>query len=85
MFRPGGRKTFGDFDPVDAVDPREILGDGCGFVALNRADEMPNDRQIARRQDFDERFLQITFAEFVLPGLKGPPNGDLRHAFADSQ
>ena len=62
-----------------------MFGDRGGLIALDRANVVPDNRQIARGDDFRQRFLEIAFTKIMLPGCKGLSNGAFWLALADSQ
>ena len=81
----GGGEALGDFCAIDAVHPGEVFGYLARFIALQRADEMPFQGQIAQCGHFCQRFLHITFAEFRLSGLECLAHSRVRKGFAYRQ
>jgi len=59
-------ETVGEFGAIDRVHPVEVFGDRTCFVRLQLADEVPNERSIAKRSDFRQCFLQVVLAEIAL-------------------
>jgi len=57
-----------DLEAVHRVHPVKMLGHQPGFVALDRANAVPHQRQLAQRGDFLHRFLDVVFAKPGLPG-----------------
>ncbi len=54
------REALGQLQPVDAMDPREVFGNGPRLVGLQAADEMPGERQPAQGVDLrDGRSLLL--------------------------
>ena len=65
------RQPLCDFQPLDAVHPVKIFCHRAGFVALQRADEMPVQRQIRQFGNLVDAFLHIVFTKRQLPRLPG--------------
>ncbi len=62
-------QAFGDFQPIHGVDPVEVFRDQAAFIALNRADEVPNDVRMAYLRHLIYRLLRVVFAEIPLARL----------------
>ena len=79
------RQALGDFEAVDTVHPVKVLGHQTGFVALNRADAVPLQGQIAQGVDLVHRFLDVVFAKSGLPSRMGLAHRIGAPGFGDSQ
>ena len=66
MFRALLAQALGDLQTVNTMNPVEAFCQWAGFVGLNRADEMPDDSQMAQCFLFGDGFLQIIFAKVPL-------------------
>ena len=65
-----------NLEAVDAVHPVKMLGHQTGFVALNRPNAVPLQRQISEGSDLVHAFLNVVFAKGPLPRRMG-----LAHSF----
>src|SRR5580700_8230228 len=61
--------------PIQAMDPGEVLGYGTGFVGLQRTDEVPVDRlrggSARQRRYLGQGFLDIALPEIMQSGPLG--------------
>ena len=64
-------QALGDLFALDPVHPLEVLGDGACLVALDRADEVPRQRQTGELRDFFHAFLRLVLAKCALPAGVG--------------
>ena len=78
-------QALGDFEAVDAVHPIKVLGHQSGFVALNGADAVPDQWQIAQCRDLVHRFLDVVFAKSGLTCRMGLAHRFRPPCFGDSQ
>ncbi len=60
-----------DLESVHGVNPVEVLGHLAGLVRLQRANEVPRQRQLRELGDLRQRFLKIVFAKVAQPGTVG--------------
>lgn len=67
------------------MNPVKVLGHQAGFVALDRADAMPLQGQVAQLGDFLHRFLDVVFTKGGLPGGKGGLHGIRAKSFGHRQ
>ncbi len=68
-------QTLGNFQPIDAVNPVEGFGHDTGFVALQRANQVPLQRwaHVGQSVDFVQRFLNVVLTKGPLPcGMRRP-------------
>src|SRR5690606_35584084 len=59
------RQALGDLQPIDTVDPGEMLGNGAALVRLQGTYEMPGQREIAERRDLRQCLLAVVFANIA--------------------
>src|SRR3990167_6980261 len=76
------RQSLGDFQAVHRVHPGKVLGDGLGFVRLDRTDKVPGQRQVAQFGLLFQGFLQVVLTEIAGAGCKGLANRFGRFGFA---
>ncbi len=77
MEGPLFRQPLGDAQPVDAMDPREVLGHGAGLVRLQRADEVPGGCRLTRRRQhrhLGQRVPHVAFPKSRNPALRAAPS-----------
>jgi hypothetical protein len=78
-------QPLSDLQPVDAMHPGEMLGDGAGLVALQGADEMPFEPEAGQRLDLRQPLPAHSFRRKPTarpPPLREPLRG---HGLADRQ
>ena len=66
-----GGQALGDLQAVDAVHPGEVFRDRAGLVALDGADEVPDDIEVCQRIHLRESLLEIALPEVPLTGSMG--------------
>ena len=59
-----------NLQPVHAVNPVKIFCNQARLVALDGADAMPCDSQVAQRRHFLNGFLDVVFAKCGLPSTE---------------
>lgn len=69
VYRALRRQALREFESIHRMDPVKALCNQSGFIALERADEMPGKRAAMCRQglDFLQALLDIILAEVLLP------------------
>ena len=64
IFRALIRKSLRDLGAIERLHPLKVARDVARLVRLNRADEVPLQRQIAKGVDFRQCIIQVVLAEF---------------------
>ena len=68
-------EALGNSQTIDGVGPMKMFRDQPGFIALDRADAMPNQVgtfcRVVQGRDFVDALLDVVFAKIALPhGLR---------------
>ena len=79
------REPLGGAQPVDAVHPGEVLGDGAGLVGLQPADVMPGQFHAGQRRQLRQGILQVVLAEVFHAQLRHCLDGRGVAPLADRQ
>ena len=85
MFRSLCRQTFCNFQTVDAMHPGKVLGHPFCFVALDRTDAMPLERQLCQSGNLVNGFLNVILAKRQLACRMGLPHSLGWHGFRNCQ
>ena len=77
-------EAAGEFFAVERVQPVGVFGDKSAFVGLDVADDVPDDvGAVGKLGGFVAPFLDVVFAEVVLPVLVECADGVGGEGFAD--